>query len=62
MISFKFILSFLPGLLFPLLQPIEGGPLPGDGEAQTPITQGIILLVLSAIGLGIKTFNKKYKK
>lgn len=53
----KFILIFFADLLFPLLQP---GPGPGLGRV--PITEGIILLVAGAIGLGIKTLAKKNKK
>ena len=40
----------------------QNGPGPGDGgPADVPIAEGILLLVESALGLGIKTFSKKKK-
>ncbi|MCK5101289.1 MAG: hypothetical protein KAR17_00685 [Cyclobacteriaceae bacterium] len=53
----KFVLVFFVDLLFPLLQP---GP--GPGGNRWPITEGIILLIVGALGIGIKAFSKKSKK
>ena len=50
-----FLLHFAD-ILFPLLQPTQGG----GGRA--PITEAIILLIAGALGIGIKTFSKKDKK
>ncbi len=55
----KIILIFFADLLFPLLQL---GPPGQGGGPKAPITEGIILLVAAAIGIGIKTFSKKHKK
>jgi len=57
MMGVKFVLIFFADLLFPLLQPGPGPP--GN---RVPITEGIILLLAGAIGLGIKTLTKKNKK
>ncbi len=57
MMGVKFVLIFFADLLFPLLQP--GHEPPGD---RVPITEGIILLIAGAIGLGIKSLSKKNKK
>ena len=51
----KFI--FIIGMLFPLLQPGQGG-----GGNRVPITEAIILLISGAIGLGVKYFIKKKEK
>jgi hypothetical protein len=53
----KFVLVFFADLLFPLLQP---GPGPNPGRA--PITEGIILLLAAALGLGVRSLSKKSKK
>ena len=55
----KFVLVFFVDLLFPLLQT---GPDPGGGGNRWPITEGIILLIVGALGIGIKAFSKKSKK
>jgi hypothetical protein len=58
MVGAKFFIILLADMLFPLLQPTQGG-----GErGQAPITEAIILLVAGALGIGIKTFSKKDKK
>jgi hypothetical protein len=41
-----------------MAQPDPGG----GGDKEIPITEGIILFLISAFGLGIKTFSKKDKK
>ena len=53
----RFIVVFFTDLLFPLLQP---GP--GPGGNRYPITEAIILLVVAALGIGIKSLTKKDKK
>ena len=54
--------------IFPLLQP--NFPFPGNGNPkgpwpgpppEFPITGGILILLMGALGLGIKTFLKKKK-
>lgn len=52
----KIILIFFIDVLFPLLQPGQGG------GPKAPITEGIILLVTAALGIGMKTFSKKNKE
>ncbi len=64
LISFVFIL--LPSLIFGQVDPDCGPTSPNYPDcldpARAPITEGIIFLIISAVGLGIKTFSKKNKK
>lgn len=39
----------------------NGGPDPGGGGERVPITETILLLAASGIGLGVKAFSKKKK-
>ena len=52
--SIKYLFIVASEMLFPLLQP--GNEPPGG---RIPITESIVLLVLGALGIGIKTFYKK---
>ena len=56
MMGIKFSLMLLADMLFPLLQPGQGG---GGPRQDAPITEAIILLLAGALGIGIKTFSKK---
>ena len=65
----KFLLIIWVKILFPLLQVMGNGaphPCPPQNPncdpVKAPITEGIILLLLGAVGLGIKAFSKKDKK
>ena len=57
--NIKCIFIFLADLIFPILQ--NGPPGPGPGQGRVPITEAILLLVVAAFGLGIKTFSRKRK-
>jgi hypothetical protein len=46
-------------LMLPLF--LLGQPDPGGGGERVPITETILLLAASGIGLGVKAFSKKKK-
>ncbi len=52
--SIQYLLIVVANLLFPLLQPGNGPP-----GGRVPITESIVLLLLGALGIGIKAFYKK---
>ena len=54
----KFLVSIV-FLMLPLY--LFGQPDPGGGGDRVPITETILLLAASGIGLGIKAFSKKKK-